>query len=113
MVSLILRFCRLLAADLWKQVGAQWEKENEEDIKDKLDFLLTPPLYYPNDGGSICLCIMFELSSDCRSVWVGVGSLFWTYCPQVDLMNHNLLTCNFNENVSSPFTILYSTFQFS
>ncbi|XP_030263067.1 dynein assembly factor 5, axonemal [Sparus aurata] len=38
---------RLLAADLWKQVGAQWEKENEEDIKDKMDFLLTPPPFYP------------------------------------------------------------------
>ncbi|XP_044037064.1 dynein axonemal assembly factor 5-like isoform X2 [Siniperca chuatsi] len=38
---------RRLAADLWKQVGAQWEKENEEDIKDKMDFLLTPPAFYP------------------------------------------------------------------
>uniref|UniRef100_A0A8C6NH69 Dynein axonemal assembly factor 5 n=1 Tax=Nothobranchius furzeri TaxID=105023 RepID=A0A8C6NH69_NOTFU len=38
---------RLLAADLWKQVGAQWEQENEDDIKDKMDFLLTPPLHYP------------------------------------------------------------------
>ncbi|XP_013865552.1 dynein assembly factor 5, axonemal [Austrofundulus limnaeus] len=38
---------RLLAADFWKQVGTQWEKENEDDIKDKLDFLLTPPLHYP------------------------------------------------------------------
>ncbi|XP_020503564.2 dynein axonemal assembly factor 5 [Labrus bergylta] len=38
---------RLLAADLWKHVGAQWEKENEEDIKDKMDFLLTPPSFYP------------------------------------------------------------------
>ncbi|XP_045885477.1 dynein axonemal assembly factor 5-like isoform X1 [Micropterus dolomieu] len=38
---------RLLAADLWKRVGAQWEKENEDDIKDKMDFLLTPPPFYP------------------------------------------------------------------
>ncbi|KAG7242901.1 hypothetical protein INR49_018156 [Caranx melampygus] len=38
---------RLLAADLWRQVGAQWEKENEDDIKDKKDFLLTPPPFYP------------------------------------------------------------------
>ncbi|XP_044187810.1 dynein axonemal assembly factor 5-like [Thunnus albacares] len=38
---------RLLAADLWRQVGAQWEKENEDDIKDKMDFLLTPPPLYP------------------------------------------------------------------
>ena len=45
-------FCRLIAADLWKQVGAQWEKENEEDIKDKLDFLFTPPPFYPPGGQS-------------------------------------------------------------
>uniref|UniRef100_UPI003AAF52D3 dynein axonemal assembly factor 5 n=1 Tax=Centroberyx gerrardi TaxID=166262 RepID=UPI003AAF52D3 len=38
---------RLLAADLWRQTGAQWEKENEDDIKDKMDFLLTPPPLYP------------------------------------------------------------------
>ncbi|XP_029292863.1 dynein assembly factor 5, axonemal [Cottoperca gobio] len=38
---------RLLAADLWKQVGAQWEKENEDEIKDKIDFLLTQPPFYP------------------------------------------------------------------
>ncbi|XP_037647643.1 dynein assembly factor 5, axonemal-like isoform X1 [Sebastes umbrosus] len=38
---------RLLAADLWKQVGAQWETENEDEIKDKMDFLLTPPPFYP------------------------------------------------------------------
>ncbi|KAL6102916.1 dnaaf5 [Pungitius sinensis] len=38
---------RLLSADLWRQVGAQWEKENEEEIKDKMDFLLTPPPFYP------------------------------------------------------------------
>ncbi|KAJ8398750.1 hypothetical protein AAFF_G00419470 [Aldrovandia affinis] len=38
---------RLLAEDLWRQTGAQWEKENEEDLKDKLDFLITPPAHYP------------------------------------------------------------------
>ncbi|AWP18929.1 putative HEAT repeat-containing protein 2 [Scophthalmus maximus] len=38
---------RLLAADLWRQVGAQWEEENEDDIKDKMDFLLAPPPFYP------------------------------------------------------------------
>ncbi|KAM9843655.1 dynein axonemal assembly factor 5 [Aulostomus maculatus] len=37
----------LQAADLWRQVGAQWEKENENDIKDKLDFLVAPPSFYP------------------------------------------------------------------
>lgn len=45
-------FCRLLAADLWKRAGAQWEKENEEDIKDKMDFLLSPPPHYPARGQS-------------------------------------------------------------
>lgn len=44
---------RLLAADFWKQVGTQWEKENEDGIKDKLDFLLTPPLHYPEGGQSV------------------------------------------------------------
>ncbi|XP_036003889.1 dynein assembly factor 5, axonemal isoform X2 [Fundulus heteroclitus] len=38
---------RLLAADLWRQVGLQWEKENEDDIKDKMDFLLSPLPHYP------------------------------------------------------------------
>ncbi|XP_037113036.1 dynein assembly factor 5, axonemal-like isoform X1 [Syngnathus acus] len=38
---------RLLSADLWQRVGAQWEKENEDDLKDKMDFLLTPPQFYP------------------------------------------------------------------
>ncbi|XP_034047107.1 dynein assembly factor 5, axonemal-like [Thalassophryne amazonica] len=40
---------RLLADNLWKQVGAQWEKENEDDIKDKMDFLLMPHSFYPSE----------------------------------------------------------------
>ncbi|TSK87498.1 Dynein assembly factor 5, axonemal [Bagarius yarrelli] len=36
-----------LACELWRQVGTQWEKENEDDLKDKMDFLLLPPLQYP------------------------------------------------------------------
>ncbi|XP_072549719.1 dynein axonemal assembly factor 5-like [Salminus brasiliensis] len=35
------------AVALWGQVGAQWEKENEDDLKDKMDFLLSPPSRYP------------------------------------------------------------------
>uniref|UniRef100_A0A670YBA6 Dynein axonemal assembly factor 5 n=1 Tax=Pseudonaja textilis TaxID=8673 RepID=A0A670YBA6_PSETE len=35
-----------LALTYWKKVGLQWEKENEDDIKDKLDFY-TEPSYYP------------------------------------------------------------------
>ncbi|KAJ8346050.1 hypothetical protein SKAU_G00302430 [Synaphobranchus kaupii] len=45
--SLLLSPPRLQAEDLWRRAGAQWEKENEEDLKDKLDFLLTPPALYP------------------------------------------------------------------
>lgn len=48
--------CRLLAGDLWRQTGAQWEKENEEDIKDKMDFLLTPPPLYPAGGQTHTTC---------------------------------------------------------
>nr|XP_056722598.1 dynein axonemal assembly factor 5 [Euleptes europaea] len=37
---------RELALSYWKKVGLQWENENEDDIKDKLDFYSAPP-YYP------------------------------------------------------------------
>ncbi|XP_061455963.1 dynein axonemal assembly factor 5 [Rhineura floridana] len=36
-----------LALTYWKKVGLQWEKENEDDIKDKLDFYVAPPYYPP------------------------------------------------------------------
>ncbi|KAM3826520.1 dynein axonemal assembly factor 5 [Vipera latastei] len=36
-----------LALTYWKKVGLQWEKENEEDIKDKLDFYAEPSYYPP------------------------------------------------------------------
>uniref|UniRef100_A0A8C5HLU6 TOG domain-containing protein n=1 Tax=Gouania willdenowi TaxID=441366 RepID=A0A8C5HLU6_GOUWI len=38
---------RLFATDLWRDVGLQWEKENEDDLKDKMDFLLLTPPHYP------------------------------------------------------------------
>ncbi|XP_030201479.1 dynein assembly factor 5, axonemal [Gadus morhua] len=38
---------RLLAEELWRKTGEQWERENEADIKDKMDFLLAPPPLYP------------------------------------------------------------------
>uniref|UniRef100_A0A8B9J8C4 TOG domain-containing protein n=1 Tax=Astyanax mexicanus TaxID=7994 RepID=A0A8B9J8C4_ASTMX len=38
---------RNLAVELWGQIGAQWEKENEDDLKDKMDFLLSAPSRYP------------------------------------------------------------------
>ncbi|XP_057202919.1 dynein axonemal assembly factor 5 isoform X2 [Triplophysa rosa] len=39
---------RSLAEDLWKQIGAQWEMENEDDLKDKMDFQL--PALYASEG---------------------------------------------------------------
>ncbi|XP_066198253.1 dynein axonemal assembly factor 5 [Saccopteryx leptura] len=36
------------AAGLWEQVGLQWQKENEEDLKDKLDFATPPPAHHPS-----------------------------------------------------------------
>ncbi|XP_042542622.1 dynein axonemal assembly factor 5 isoform X3 [Dipodomys spectabilis] len=38
---------RQSAATLWEKVGLQWQKENEEDLKDKLDFASPPPTHYP------------------------------------------------------------------
>ncbi|XP_007941344.1 dynein axonemal assembly factor 5 [Orycteropus afer afer] len=38
---------RQLATSLWEKVGLQWQKENEEDLKDKLDFATPPPPHYP------------------------------------------------------------------
>ncbi|XP_030068430.1 dynein axonemal assembly factor 5 [Microcaecilia unicolor] len=38
---------RQLAAGYWEKVGLQWQKENEEDLKDKLDFAAPCPQWYP------------------------------------------------------------------
>ncbi|XP_037362644.1 dynein axonemal assembly factor 5 [Talpa occidentalis] len=35
------------ATSLWEQVGLQWQQENEQDLKDKLDFASPPPAHYP------------------------------------------------------------------
>ncbi|NXI52986.1 DAAF5 factor, partial [Chloroceryle aenea] len=37
---------RKLASTYWEKIGLQWEKENEEDLKDKMDFSV-PPSHYP------------------------------------------------------------------
>ncbi|TRY97316.1 hypothetical protein DNTS_020600 [Danionella cerebrum] len=42
---------RFLAEDLWRQVGSQWEKENEDDLKDRMDFLLPVPAFYSSRDG--------------------------------------------------------------
>ncbi|KFO90005.1 HEAT repeat-containing protein 2, partial [Buceros rhinoceros silvestris] len=34
-----------LALTYWEKIGLQWEKENEEDLKDKMDFSVSPPHY--------------------------------------------------------------------
>ncbi|KAF6767983.1 hypothetical protein AHF37_08240 [Paragonimus kellicotti] len=38
---------RDLAEDLWHDIGLKFEKENEEQLKDKLDFDKGPPGHYP------------------------------------------------------------------
>ncbi|XP_073399199.1 dynein axonemal assembly factor 5 [Dendrobates tinctorius] len=35
------------ALDYWQKVGLQWEKENEDDLKDKMDFSAPYPTCYP------------------------------------------------------------------
>lgn len=49
--TLVLYF-RQLAVSYWKRIGLQWEKENEEDLKDKLDFY-SAPSHYP-EGREYC-----------------------------------------------------------
>ncbi|VEL24797.1 unnamed protein product [Protopolystoma xenopodis] len=39
---------RELSRDLWHDVGIKFEKENEEQLKDKLDFPIAPPDFYPS-----------------------------------------------------------------
>ncbi|KAK0056558.1 dynein assembly factor 5 axonemal [Biomphalaria pfeifferi] len=38
---------RELADSLWHDVGLKYERENEEDLKDKIDFQALPPSHYP------------------------------------------------------------------
>ncbi|XP_067859576.1 dynein axonemal assembly factor 5-like [Heptranchias perlo] len=38
---------RELASDYWKKVGLQWQQENEEDLKDKLDWSAPLTVHYP------------------------------------------------------------------
>ncbi|XP_018423410.1 PREDICTED: dynein assembly factor 5, axonemal [Nanorana parkeri] len=38
---------RQIALDYWKKIGLQWERENEEDLKDKMDFSDPHPSFYP------------------------------------------------------------------
>ncbi|XP_032183582.1 dynein assembly factor 5, axonemal isoform X2 [Mustela erminea] len=38
----------LAAANLWEKVGLQWQRENEDDLKDKLDFATPPPAHHPS-----------------------------------------------------------------
>ncbi|KAM5152154.1 dynein axonemal assembly factor 5 isoform 2-T2 [Mantella aurantiaca] len=36
-----------IALDFWKKIGLQWERENEDDLKDKMDFSDPHPSFYP------------------------------------------------------------------
>ncbi|CAI2731470.1 unnamed protein product [Schistosoma spindalis] len=38
---------RMVATELWHHIGLKFEKENEEQLKDKLDFDHGPPFHYP------------------------------------------------------------------
>ncbi|KAI4878326.1 hypothetical protein NFI96_024324, partial [Prochilodus magdalenae] len=74
---------RDVAVELWRQVGAQWEKENEDDLKDKLDFLLSPPPRYP--PGGLVSFHLYPYRTICRN-WVCV-SVSVSVCagPRLDL----------------------------
>ncbi|KAF4015993.1 hypothetical protein G4228_007392 [Cervus hanglu yarkandensis] len=61
------------ATSLWEQVGLQWQTENEEDLKDKLDFASPPPAHHPTPGsrpGLGCRELVFRnLSRILPAVW--------------------------------------------
>ncbi|XP_043567281.1 dynein axonemal assembly factor 5-like isoform X2 [Chiloscyllium plagiosum] len=46
---------RELASDYWKKVGLQWQKENEDDLKDKLDWQAQLSVRYPAGAERPCL----------------------------------------------------------
>lgn len=39
------------AWDIWDKAGLQYEQENEQDLKDKMDFMYEKPDHYPPNGG--------------------------------------------------------------
>lgn len=45
---------RCTAAGLWERAGLQWQQENEDDLKDKLDFTQPPPAHHPAPGEPAC-----------------------------------------------------------
>lgn len=45
---------RCTAAGLWERAGLQWQQENEDDLKDKLDFAQPPPAHHPAPGEPAC-----------------------------------------------------------
>lgn len=51
-IKLFYFMSRKLAWTYWEKIGLQWEKENEEDLKDKMDFSVSPS-HYPK-GGKCC-----------------------------------------------------------
>ncbi|KAF0882892.1 DAAF5 factor, partial [Crocuta crocuta] len=53
----------LVATSLWEKAGLQWQKENEDDLKDKLDFASPPPAHHPspeNRPGLGCRELVFR-----------------------------------------------------
>ncbi|XP_040296642.1 dynein assembly factor 5, axonemal [Bufo bufo] len=43
------------ALDYWQKIGLQWETENEDDLKDKMDFSTAFPAFYPPEVQRPCL----------------------------------------------------------
>lgn len=54
-LTLLCLQCRELASDYWRKVGLQWQQENEEDLKDKLDWSAELSVHYPVGGREIIL----------------------------------------------------------
>lgn len=69
---------RTLAWTYWEKIGLQWEKENEEDLKDKMDFSVSPS-HYPKGGEccteSFCLVgLVFYFLNNLESLYAGTAA---------------------------------------
>ncbi|KAK7175263.1 hypothetical protein R3I93_002230 [Phoxinus phoxinus] len=107
---------RSLAEDLWKQIGSQWEKENEDDLKDKMDFLLPAPLLYTSGGerpGLGCReLVVRNLSKLLPAVGRDIGDwLVQTRVKTAQLLRVLLLHAedHCTQHLQSLLTVLYHT----
>ncbi|XDV12491.1 hypothetical protein PO909_001155 [Leuciscus waleckii] len=107
---------RSLAEDLWKQIGSQWEKENEDDLKDKMDFLLPAPALYTSGGerpGLGCReLVVRNLSKLLPAVGRDIGDwLVQTRVKTAQLLRVLLLHAedHCTQHLQSLLTVLYHT----